>query len=237
MRNSGLSEKRKELLALIDKHGIMTRKQIEEHMDIAPINVFKGTKKLEELGYIKTYKLARGYAHYITRAGSEYIGNINFGYVKSGGEPNLATLEHNLLVNDCILQAMKSVRDYFGEEKAIEYVTEREQLADSMLKIDFSNRQAREKQKAKMTLRNKIPDFLLRYEGKNNLVTNAYEVELSRKGNKALKGKLLWYKQEQEKKIYTNVWYMYEKEAIKNHVTTNAKALNYGVNFLEIKRP
>lgn len=236
MRNSGLSKKRKELLALIDKHGIMTRKQIEEYMDIASINIFKGTKKLEELGYIQTYPLARGYAHYVTRAGSQYIGMINFGYVKSGGIPNLAILEHNLLVNECILQAIESVKDYFGEDKEITYITEREQLADSMLAIDFSHRNAREKQKAKMIMRNKIPDFLLKYEGKNNPVTNAYEVELSRKGNKALKGKLLWYKQEQEKKTYTNVWYMYEKETIRNYVTTNAKAVHYGVNFLEIKK-
>ena len=44
MEKKILSEKRIELLKIIDKYGILTRKQIHEHVNIAEINLFKGIK-------------------------------------------------------------------------------------------------------------------------------------------------------------------------------------------------
>lgn len=234
MKYSGLSEKRKEVLRVIDRHGILTREQLLKRVDIAYKNMVYAVKQLEELGYIATYKLARGYAHYITKKGSEYIGLINFGYVSSGGSPNLAILEHNLLVNDCILEATADIRKHLGDIR-VDIVTEREQLAEIMLNIDLSRLKPEERRRNKLRERNRVPDFLLAFKNqKEQKIVSAYEVELSRKTIQRLRGKLLWYKQQLEKNVYTHIWYMYEKDAIRRHIETNAHKVNLPVQFLEI---
>lgn len=234
MKYSGLSEKRRELLKVIDRYGILTREQILERVDIAYKNMVYAVKQLEELEYIATYKLARGYAHYITKLGSEYIGAINFGYVKnSKKEPNLATIEHNLLVNDCILEDMAYIREQLGDIH-INITTEREQLAETILNLDLRQRTPTQSKSLKMKMRNRIPDYLLSFENQGATITNAYELELSRKTKSALRAKLLWYKDEIQRKTYTNVWYVVQQASVKNHVQTNAEQVGLRVFFREM---
>lgn len=225
----GLSEKRIELLKVIDSHGILTRKQIHGFMDIAEINLFKGIKRLEELGFIATYKLARGYAHYITKSGSEYLGMINFGYVSRGNkQPNLATVEHNLTVIDCILRESAYLQDNIGRAIPLQVITEREQLAESYLSLDLRNSSSGSRA---VRTRSRVPDFLLSFSNEGEQVINAYEVELSRKNKTALLSKLSWYQQEKVKGIYDNIIYLCENSSVKNHVKTNAEQIGLKVYF------
>jgi len=235
MKSRGLSEKRIELLQVIDRYGIITRKQIYSFMQISERHLITGLKKLEALKYISTYRLARGYAHYITKAGSQYLGNINFGYVKSGfKEPNLAILEHNLLVNDCIVQETAYIQGRL-KNTPIETITEREQLVEITLKLDLSKQTVNQGRSLKMKMRNRVPDFLLRFENDGEKLTNAYEVELTRKNRTALRGKLSWYKAEKEKGVYDNVLYLYERDNVKRHIETNANQVDLKVFFRKIE--
>jgi hypothetical protein len=234
MEKKILSEKRIELLKIIDKYGILTRKQIHEHVNIAEINLFKGIKKLQELEFIGTYKLARGYAHYITKKGSEYIGTLNFGYVKSGGSPNLAILEHNLLVNDCIFQAISNLKSR-GIESEIQILTEREQLAEIFLTLDLSRGNASQKKSQKMRVRNRIPDFVLIFDYGEKEYRYVYEVELSRKNTARLKNKFLWLKDQLISKNYSNINYMCRDEKLENYLKQNADKVGLPLDFLRIE--
>ncbi|MGY3751177.1 replication-relaxation family protein [Vagococcus acidifermentans] len=229
MKYSGLSEKRREILQTIDKYGILTREQILQRVQIAYKDMVYAVKALEELGYIATYQLGRGYVHYITRAGSEYVGSINFGYVKSGQKtPNLATIEHDLLVNDCLLEDIAYIHNQLGDIP-VKIVTERDQLAEIALTLDL-----RQSTASKKRARNRVPDYLLLFENEGNKIINAYEVELSRKNKASLKAKLLWYKDELQRKTYTNVWYVCQQESVKRHVETTAKQVGLPVFFREL---
>lgn len=231
MSKRGLSVKRVEVLTVIDRLGILTRKQIQGYMDISDVSILKGIRRLEELGFVATYKLARGYAHYITKSGSDYLGNINFGYVKRGNkEPNLASLEHNLLVNDCILQEKRYLKENI--EGDIRLISEREQLAELNLTLDLQNRMPGQKQSRS---RNRVPDFLLRFSSRGEKVTNAYEVELTRKNKNALLSKLSWYQKEKESGVYDNIVYLYEDNSVKSHVETNAAQVGLKVFFRKIE--
>ena len=229
-----LSEKRIELLKVIDKYGILTRKQIHKHVNIAEINLFKGTKKLQELEFIETYKLARGYAHYITKKGSEYIGMLNFGYVKSGGSPNLAILEHNLLVNDCIFQAISNLKSR-GIKSEIQILTEREQLAEIFLTLHLSRGNASQKKSQKMRVRNRIPDFILIFNYDETEYKYVYEVELSKKNTARLKNKFLWLKDQLINKTYSNINYMCRDEKMEKYLDQNADKIGLPLDFLRIE--
>lgn len=233
MKNSGLSEKRIALLRLLDQRGIMTREQILSTFDIAYKNLVYALKNLEELEFIATFKLARGYAHYITKKGSDYVGLINFGYVRSASkQPNLATVEHNLLVNECIGKEKQYLIDNLGSDVPIRLITEREQLAEINLNLDLRGKTPTRSEK--MRVRNRIPDFLFQFENNGQPLTNAYEVELSRKTKTALINKLTWYKSEKEKGIYDNILYLYDNESIKSHVQTNARDVGLKVFLKKI---
>lgn len=222
-----------ELLQLLDQRGIMTREQILNTFDIAYKNLVYALKNLEELEFISTFKLARGYAHFITKKGSEYVGLINFGYVRSSSkEPNLATVEHNLLVNECIATEKQYLIENLGDTVPMRLITEREQLAEISLNLDLRGKTPTRSEK--MRARNRIPDFLYKFENNGQSLTNAYEVELSRKTKTALINKLLWYKSQKERGIYDNILYLYKNDSIKNHVQTNARDIGLKVFLKKI---
>lgn len=223
------SSKTFQLLCLLDRYGIMTRKQILQRLSIADNNLRIALKKLEKLGFIKTYKGMTEYAHYITTKGSEYIGFLNFGYVQGDKQPNLATLKHNLLMNDAILEGIalisKETPDY-----SIDIITEREILAEKYVGLD---RQYKGKwlRREKAVIRHKIPDFYFLVPIANEVRRIAFEVELTRKSKKALETKLKWYVDQKRNGFITQVCYMYEDMAIADHVAINAQRLNLGIQF------
>lgn len=229
-----LSKKRFEILKLIDKHGIMTRKQILKYVQIANLNLLKGLKVLEEHEFIATYKLARGYAHYITKKGSEYVGEINFGYVKSGGRPNLAILEHNLLLNDCILQGIDYIKNNATEKELgnIEIITERQQLAEVFLDLDWKKRTATSD---KRQVRNRIPDFLLKFTYGGREFIHACEVELSQKNKARLTAKLRWLKEQIDLGNYTHVVYFCNSQSVKQSLWTTSQQVGMKLNFREVR--
>lgn len=233
MKAKILSEKRIELLKVLDKYGILTRKQISNHIELTYRHLLAGLKVLEELEFIGKYKLARGYAHFITKKGSEYIGEFNFGYVKSGGSPNLAILEHNLLVNDCIVQAISNLRNR-GIEGNIETITERQQLSEIFLELDLRKGTSNQKQSQKMLTRSRVPDFILTFEHNSKIYNYAYEVELSRKNTTRLKNKFLWLKEQLVNKSYSTINYMCRDEKMEKFISQNAEKVGLPINFLRI---
>ncbi len=229
-----LSEKRVELLQIIDKYGIVTRKQLMRISPRSTQSLVDSMAKLEELNFIATYKLARGYAHYITKKGSEYIGALNFGYVKSGGSPNLAILEHNLLVNDCIVQAIADIKRQ-GVTGEITVVSEREQLAEIFLTLDLTRGNASQKKSQKMKMRSRIPDFLLKFDYEGKPFIYAYEVELSRKNSTRLTNKHRWLRDQLVNKTYSSIHYMTRNEKMEKYLKENADKVDLPINFLRIQ--
>lgn len=234
MKKKALSEKRLEILETIDSHGIITRKQLLKYVKVADLNLRKGLKVLEDNQFISTYKLYRGYAHYITKKGSEYVGKINFGYVKSGKEPNLAILEHNLLINDCILQAIDYIKEHAKEKELseIEIITERQQLSDIYLDLDWKRRTSTTN---KQQIPSRIPDFLLKFKYGGTAFIHAYEVELSQKNKARLRAKFHWFKEQIELGNYTHIIYMYNDESVKRNLLDVSQQIGLKLNFREIE--
>lgn len=234
MKQSMLSEKQSEILSVIDRHGVMTKKQISDRVTLTYARVVNALQKLEKLGFIRVYRVTREYCYYITKKGSEYRGLLSFGYVKNEKEPNLALLRHNLLVNDSILEDLKEAQAKLPNTE-ITVVTEREQLAESHLLLDSSLLPAKELRKEKLRIRNRIPDYLLKIPlSAETILNNAYEVELSRKGSVALKRKLEWYLHNQKQGLIGHVTYVYEDEAVHRYVARVAKDVGLHIFFRKL---
>lgn len=236
MKDEVLSKKRKELLQIIDKYGIVTREQIDQFMKISYKFKVDSLKKLEALKFIKTYQLAQGHVHYITKRGSEYIGLNNRGYTSRDSDPNLAKLVHNLRINDCIIQEWQ---DKQGNDlvESMEIKSEREILSSLFREIDYGFR-AEKRRAEKTRTMNRIPDFMIFFELSNGRkLSNAYEVELSHKNRTSLERKLKWYTDERAKGTIDNVTYYYEDEGIKRRVEEKAKNMGLSLFFEPISRP
>lgn len=229
-----LSEKRMEILELIDKYGILTRKQIVEHSPRSIQALVDTLKKLEELGLIKTYKLARVYAHYITKQGSEFVGINNRGYTAGSKAPNLATLSHNLSVNDCVISVLREHQNK-PEISNVAIISEREILSEKFQEIDSSFKSSFRRTE-KLRIMNRTPDFILSFTNKEgDIMKNAYEVELSQKNKTALTHKLQWYIDEQVAENIDNVIYLYTDERIHHRVSERASELGLTVFFEKIE--
>lgn len=228
------TDKTYQLLKLLDRYGIMTRVQILQRLSIAENNLRIALKKLEDLGFIKTFKGLSKYAHYITTKGSEYIGYLNFGYVQGDKQPNLATLRHNLMMNDAILESIALLRKDFPTNE-LTLTTEREILAEKYLTLNqqYTGKWLR---REKAVVRNKIPDFYISIEVDGQIRRISYELELTRKSKKALETKLKWYVDQKRQGLITQVCYIYDDSAIADHVATNARRLNLNIQFYEIGR-
>ncbi|MDN6268228.1 MAG: replication-relaxation family protein [Tetragenococcus koreensis] len=211
-----LSKKRYELLSIVDKYGVLSRKQIRNFMKFSEQNLVSALKQLEELNLILRFNLSSGSIYYITKSGSEFVGLINRGYISSEKkEPNLASLSHNLKVNDCIL---KQYQEYAEQDfQGIKIVSEREILKNVYEDIELNYTNDRSRQ-LKMRAGRRVPDFIFEIVMANGKkVIQAFEVELTRKNKNALKDKLLWYAKNQGD-WFTSVIYFYEEESIKTYV-------------------
>lgn len=218
-----MNSKTYQLLFLIDRFGIMKRKQILDRLDITEKNLRISLSKLEEMKFIKTYKEQRQYSHFITTKGSEYIGRLNFGYTQTDKEPNFATLRHNLMMNDAEKEILE-VLTKGNPRLNFELVTEREILANQYLGLEerYSGKNLR---REKAQIRNKIPDFRVEYEKEGHRVIIAYELELTRKTKKALMRKLQWYNDQLRQGKLSSVIYIYDDKGVYEHVAISAAKL------------
>ncbi|MDT2449871.1 replication-relaxation family protein [Enterococcus avium] len=231
-----LSDKRVELLKLIDKFGVVTIQQILQLIDYSSYGLNQALKRLLELELIDRYQFGKGKVYYITREGSRFIGLINFGYVKSTHKnPYFATLVHDLKVVDCVIQARSEIENKLGEQADIQLTTERELLAEKYLALDFSQKSKNHIRKLKLDERKRIPDFLLTFSVAGERLTNAYEVELTRKSKRALMAKLSWLQFQQQKGIYNSLVYYFEEPDVQTFVATSAQQLKLHVFMKEIK--
>lgn len=226
------TDKTYQLLQLLDRYGIMTRTQIIDRLSITEKNLRLALKKLEKLGFIKTFKETAKYAHYITTKGSEYIGLLNFGYVQGDKQPNLATLRHNLMMNDAIAESIQLLRKTYPDNELM-IVTEREILAEKYLDL---NQQYRGKwlRREKAVVRHKIPDFYLLITIDDEILRISYELELTRKSRHALETKLKWYADQKKNGWITQVCYVYDDERISDYVAINASRLNLSIQFYKM---
>lgn len=218
-----MNSKTYQLLYLLDRYGIMKRKQMLERLAITEKNLRISLGKLEEMKFIKTYREQRQYSHFITTKGSEYIGRLNFGYTQNDKEPNFATLRHNLMMNDASKEILEVLQK--GNPRLhFTLITEREILANQYLGLEgkYSGKILR---REKAQIRNKIPDFRVEYQKNGQPVVIAYELELTRKTKKALLRKLQWYKDQLKRGSLSSVIYIYDDSGVYEHVAISAAKL------------
>ncbi|MGM0241300.1 hypothetical protein, partial [Enterococcus sp. AZ103] len=222
-----LSSKKELLLATIDRFGVMTKKQIKHFISYTNKNLNNALFDLEDLKLINAYQFKNANVYYITKKGSRLIGLINFGYVKSENKnPYFPTLVHDLLVVDCVIQELSDIRQSLGDEVPLKIITERELLANKFLSIDFSQQTKKQIRRVKMIETKRIPDFLIEFPLEGEILTNAYEVELTRKSKQALMAKLNWLRQMQVQGNYNQVVYFFENYSVESFVTTSSHQLN-----------
>lgn len=218
-----ITNKTYQLLRLLDRYGIMKRKQMLERIDISERGLRMALEKLEDTGFIKTYKEQRQFSHFITAKGSEYIGRLNFGYTLNDKTPNFATLRHNLMMNDASKEILEVLRKD-NPHLQFELVTEREILADVYLGLN-QRYKGKYLRREKSQVRNRIPDFRVEYQLNGQKVVIAYELELTRKTKQALIRKLHWYKDQLKSGAITSVVYMYDDYGVYEHVAISAGKL------------
>ncbi|WP_454072388.1 hypothetical protein [Enterococcus alishanensis] len=191
---------------------------------------------LENLKLINSYQFKNANVYYITKNGSRLVGLINFGYVKSESKnPYFPTLVHDLLVVDCVIQEFSDIRQSLGEDVPLKVITERELLANKFLSIDFSQQTKKQIRRIKMNETRRIPDFLIEFPVDGEILTNAYEVELTRKSKQALMAKLNWLKQMQAQGNYNQIVYFFEDYSVESFVTTSSYQLNMEIICKEIQ--
>lgn len=221
---------------MIDRLGVLTKKQIRQLISYTKNNLDYALYDLLDYEFITSYQFRNAKVYYITREGSRFIGLINFGYVKSTHKnPYFATLVHDLKVVDCVIQARSEIENKLGDQAAIQLTTERELLAEKYLALDFSQKSNNHIRKLKLDERKRIPDFLLTFVVDGERRTNAYEVELTRKSKRALMAKLSWLQFQQQKGIYNSLVYYFEEPDVQTFVATSAQQLKLHVFMKEIQ--
>lgn len=209
------------MLENIDKFGVMTKQQIMYFVPIQWRNLIPALKALEKLELINNTVVNHKTVHYITNKGSRFIGMINNGYVKSDDkEPYFNTLIHDLKIVNCVIQESEVFFKKYGVDFSLEIISEREILAEKFLELDFSQKSRSHITKLKRDEGKKIPDFLIRFPLDGNYLTNAYEVELTRKSKKALRAKLSWLTHQVVIGQYNYIVYFFENDSVRTFVET-----------------
>jgi len=228
----GIGGKKAEILQVIDKFGILTRKQILEYVDISYKNLVYGLQWLEKNELIKQYKEQKEYLAFITKQGSTLVGLNQFPYPtdkKNKDEPSKGRLRHSIMVNNAIIQ----IRNEFREDTSIKNIrikSERDLRADWYLEQDFSKQIKKNK---KLKNRQYFPDFEIVINQNGEDIRIAGEVELSRKNTRKLIAKLMWYRHWLTAKhtdyialissrYYDKIMYFYDLESVRKHVYLNA---------------
>lgn len=227
----GIGGKKAEILKVVDKYGVLTRKQILEYVDISYKNLLCGLNWLEEHECIRQYKGTREYLAFITKLGSELVGTNNFPYPtdkQDKTKPSFGRLRHAIMVNDAIIQMVHELEKdtRFSE---IEVESERDLRAEWYLNQDFSQK----KNQKKKSHTHYFPDFVITAQKNQESYRLAGEVELSRKPTRKLIDKLRVYKKAMQAKnhlvdrmllnYYDAIVYYYDLESVRKHVLLNAR--------------
>lgn len=217
-----LTKKRKDVLVLIDRFGVITNRQLEKYLDYMGVNtVRRGRKQLLDLGFIEERNFGRRKVCAVTKKGSEYVGNIMMGAGSS-----YANLQHDLTVNEIVYKLIEQYREKGWD---VIFHTEREVLRELFLSLSYE--EIRKPNKLRH-LSKEVPDFLLDLDGNKY----AFELELSRKTNKRIEKKIQQYKRSIEDGLYSRVFYICKDEAIKKHVDLFAKGFNLDIRFLMLEQ-
>ncbi|MGM0020253.1 hypothetical protein IGK80_001132 [Enterococcus sp. DIV0609] len=221
------------ILVEIDRHGIMTVNQLLQWLDTCKGHVSYSVNKLEKLGFIKVCRIYKEHCYYITQAGSEYVGLINFGYTQTEKEPNTTILQHNLKMVEASFQSLKECCKN-EPTKQFYLITERENLAwwYTDLERKYSGRTL---MREKAALRKKLPDYLIRFEANGEECTVAYELELTRKSHEYLLRKLKWYADQLSLENYQVIYYVCENKKIFNYVFHNAEKCGVPVYYQQFE--
>ncbi|GGJ77634.1 replication-relaxation family protein [Virgibacillus salexigens] len=215
-----LSEKRKDVLVLIDRFGVITNRQLEKFLPYMNFNtVRRARNQLKELGFIEEKAFGRRKVSTVTKKGSEYVGSI-----MTGAGSSYANLQHDLTVNEVVYTL---VRQYKDKGYEVKYQTEREIMREEFLSLSYEEIKKPNKLRH---LSKEVPDFSLEMNGQ----ILAFEVELNRKTNNRIEKKVNQYKQSVEQGTYTRVFYICRDEGIKKHVDLFAKGVNLDVSFLSL---
>ena len=225
-----------QLLKELDRHGIMTTKQLLRSVATSRSNVLLAMRTLKKRGFVKVCTVYREYCYYITNEGSRYIGTINFGYTQTDKEPNTTTLRHNLKMVDATTMSLQKIQAEQPHYR-FELVTEREHLAwwHRFLEQQYAGKYLRQE---KNGLRKKVPDYLIRYkDDEGDLMTIAYELELTRKSTEYLLKKLRWYSDQIDHyNRYQNLVYVCEEHKIFAAVVFNAEKIGLDVQYQLFER-
>lgn len=213
-----LSQKRKEVLILIDRLGVTTNRQLEKFLPHLGVNTIRrGRQQLKELGFINEKSFGKRKVSTITKKGSEYVGNI-----MTGGGDSYSTLQHDLTANEIIYKLITSYKD---KGHSVLYKTERELIREAFLALSYDEMKKPNKLRH---LDKEVPDFVMKI-GEQRI---AFEVELSRKTNKRLQRKMYSYKNSISEGIYTSVFYICRDETIKKHVHLFSQGVGLNIKFI-----
>lgn len=215
-----LSEKRKDVLVLIDRFGVITNRQLEKFLPHMNFNtVRRARNQLKELGFIDEKSYGRRKVSTITKKGSEYVGNI-----MTGAGSSYANLQHDLTANELVYTL---VNQYKEKGYQVTFDTEREIMRDVYLTLSYEEIKKPNKLRH---LSKEVPDFLLKVNGQ----TIAFEVELNRKTNSRIEKKVRQYKKSIDEGAYSKVIYICRDEVIKKHVEIFANGVDLNIGFLDL---
>lgn len=220
-----LSEKRKDVLVMIDRFGVITNHQLEMFLGYMGENtVRRARKQLVELGFIEERSFGRRKVCGVTKRGSEYVGDI-----MTGAGSSYSNLQHDLTVNEIVFRLVKQYKE---KGQNVTYNTEREVIREVYLSLSYEEIKKPNKLRH---LSKEVPDFLLLLHG-DQLKKFAFEVELNRKTNKRIERKIKQYKSSVDKGDYTRVFYICKDEAIRKHVELFAKGVGLDIGFIMLNQ-
>jgi hypothetical protein len=219
-----LAEKQEEVLQVINRFGVITTTQLSAFLkgNISHVTVYNTKRKLLSLGFLIEEKIGYQLILAMRPSGVEYLGSPLTRFTKF----NYSTLNHQLVMNDCIL-SLKSIAEKNG--LPFEFITERE-LRSEYIEQNFSKSDRRNTTLLKR-IADRIPDFVL-LENDERI---ACEVELTRKSSKRYIEKMNRYRNEILNGQYNQVRYLCENETIRDTVISYAQQTGIVSNMLQLE--
>jgi hypothetical protein len=219
-----LAEKQEEVLQVINRFGVITTTQLSAFLkgSISHVTIYQTKRKLLSLGFLTEEKIGYQLILAMRPSGVEYLGSTLTRFTKF----NYSTLNHQLVMNDCIL-ALKYIAKKTGQP--FEFITERE-LRSEYIEQNFSKSDRRNTTLLKR-IADRIPDFVL-LENDERI---ACEVELTRKSSKRYIEKMNRYRNEILNGQYNQVRYLCENESICDTVISYAQQTGIVSNMLQLE--
>jgi hypothetical protein len=219
-----LAEKQEEVLQVINRFGVITTTQLSAFLkgSISHVTIYHTKRKLLSLGFLTEEKIGYQLILAMRPSGVEYLGSSLTRFTKF----NYSTLNHQLVMNDCIL-ALKRIAEKTGQP--FKFITERE-LRSEYIEQNFSKSDRRNTTLLKR-IADRIPDFVLLENGERI----ACEVELTRKSSKRYIEKMNRYRNEILNGQYNQVRYLCENECIRDTVISYAQQTGIVSDMLQLE--